>query len=55
MNNLRDYYERDGEMKEHALRLKDQEINALKEEVEALRAGRKPEEVPRANAIMGSQ
>jgi hypothetical protein len=40
---LRDYYERDAEMKEHTLRLKEQEIAALKEEVEALRSGKSPD------------
>lgn len=48
---MRDYYDREIEMKDHNLRLKDQEIAALKEEIEALRSGKNPEEVPRANTI----
>jgi hypothetical protein len=54
INNMRDYYEREAEMKEHTLRLKDQEIAALKAEVEALRSGRNPEDVPRANIIQAA-
>jgi len=51
INNLRDYYEREVETKDHYMRLKDQEIDALKEEVEALRSGKSPKDVPRANSI----
>jgi len=33
------------------MRLKDQEIAGLKEEVEALRSGKSPKDVPRANSM----
>ena len=40
INNLREYYEREVENKDHQARLKDQEIAYLKAEVEALRSGK---------------
>jgi hypothetical protein len=52
INNLRDYYEREIENKDHQLRLKTQEIDALKAEVEALRSGSPPEQVPRSQDMM---
>ena len=41
-------------MKDHQIRLQDQEIAALREEVEALRSGKDPAEVPRVSSVQGS-
>jgi len=52
LTNTRDYYEREIETKEQALRDKDDEIRALNAEVEALRGGESPSKVKRASETL---
>jgi len=52
LTNTRDYYERELEAKDKALRDKDEEVQALKAEVDALRAGESPSKVKRASEVL---
>jgi hypothetical protein len=52
INNMREYYDKEFEAKDAQTKVKDQEIELLKKEIEELRSGKDPEEVRNTDDIL---